>query len=66
MSSIGEGCISLGKTFVISLVGNILATGGLRVNSYSCAGGLIRFPLLPLEGNAIMPMTVVGIFSVSH
>ena len=33
MSSIGEGCNSLGKTSLTSLVGSHWATGGLRVNS---------------------------------
>ena len=56
-SSIGEECDSLGKTFLTSLVGNLWATGGFRVNSYSGEGGLISFPLLLLEGNAILPMT---------
>ena len=35
----------------------IWATGGFRVNSNSGEGGLISFPLLLLEGNAILPMT---------
>ena len=56
-SSIGEGCNSLGKTFLTSLVGNLWATGGFRVNLYSGEGGLISFPLLLLEGSAILPMT---------
>ena len=33
MSSIGEVCDMLGKTFLTSLVCNHWATGGLRVNS---------------------------------
>ena len=33
MNSIGEVCDRLGKTFLTSLVGNHLATSGLRVNS---------------------------------
>ena len=57
MSSIGEGCKSLGKTFLTSLVGNFWATGGFRVNLYSGEGGLTSFPLLLLKGNAILPMT---------
>ena len=57
MSSIGEVCDSLGKTFLTSLVGNHRATGGLRVNSFSGKGGLINFPLFLLRGNAIFPMT---------
>ena len=36
---------------------NPWATGGLWVNLYSGEGGLISFPLLLLEGNAILPMT---------
>ena len=32
MSSIGEVCDSLGKTFLTSLVGNLWATCRLRVN----------------------------------
>ena len=57
MSSIGEVCDSLGKTFLASLVGNRRATGRLWVNSSSVKGGLINFPLFLLEGNAILPMT---------
>ena len=33
MSSIGEVCDRLGKTFLTSLVSNHSATGGLRVNA---------------------------------
>ena len=40
MSSIGEGCDSLGKTFLASLGGNLWATGGFWVNSFSGEGGL--------------------------
>ena len=57
MSSIGEVCDRLGKTFLMSLLGNHRATGGLRVNSSSVKGGLINFPLFLLEGNVILPMT---------
>ena len=57
MSSIGEVCDRLGKTFLMSLLGNLSATGGLRVNSSSVKGGLINFPLFLLEGNAILSMT---------
>ena len=57
MTSIGEVCDSLGKTFLTSLVGNLRATGGLRVNLYSVKGGLINFLLFLLKGNAIFPMT---------
>ena len=57
MSSIGEGCDSLGKTSLSSLVGNHWATGRLRVKSSSVKGGLIDFPLLLPDDNAIFPMT---------
>ena len=57
MSSIGEGCDSLGKTSLLSLVGNHWATGGLRVNSSSVKGRLISLPLFLLDENAILPMT---------
>ena len=40
MSSMGEGCDSLGKTFLASLGGNLWATGGFWVNSFSGEGGL--------------------------
>ena len=58
MSSIGEGCDSLGNTSLKSLVGNHWATGGLRVNSSTVMGGLISFPLFLLKENGILPMTV--------
>ena len=57
-SFIEEGCNSHGKTILKSLVGNLWDTGRLLVNSCSVEGGLIRFPLLLLEGNAILPMTL--------
>ena len=57
MSSIGEVCDRLGKTFLMSLLGNHRATGGLRVNSSSVKGGLISFQLFLLEGNTILTMT---------
>ena len=57
MSSIGEFCDRLGKTFLTSLVGNLWDTGKFLVNSYSGEGGLTRFPLVLLEGNAILLMT---------
>ena len=41
----------------MSVVGNHRATGGLWVNSPSVKGGLIIFPLVLLEGYAILPMT---------
>ena len=64
MSSIGEGCDSLGTDWLSSFADNSWATGGLRVNSTSGEGGLISFPLLLLEGNAIFTMTPkAGIFN---
>ena len=57
MSSIGAVCVSLGKTFLTSLVGNYWATDGLRVNSSPVKGEFIIFPLFLLEENAILPMT---------
>ena len=57
-SLIGERCDRLGKTFLTSLFNNLWAAGGFRVNSSSGEGGLISFPLLLLEGNAILPMTL--------
>ena len=57
MSSIGEGCDGLGTMSLSSFGGDHWATGGLRVNPTSVKGGLIRFPLFLLEGNAILPMT---------
>ena len=57
MSSIGEVCDRLGKTFLMSLLGNLSATGGLRVNSSSVKGGVINFSLFLLEANAILPRT---------
>ena len=58
MSSIGEVCYRLGKTFLTSLVGNHWATVGLRVNSSSVKGGPIIFPLFLLKGNSILLMTL--------
>ena len=57
LSSIKEGCDSLGKTFLTSLVGNQWASGGLWVNSSPVKGGLISFPLFLLEENEILPIT---------
>ena len=57
ISSIGKVCDRLVKTFLMSLLGNHRATGGLRVNLSSVKGGLINFPLFLLKGNAILPMT---------
>ena len=49
--------IDPGPIWLTSLIGNHWATGGLRVNSSSVKGGLINFPLLLLEGEAILQMT---------
>ena len=57
MSLIGEGCDSLGKTSLTSIVGNHWATGGLQVNTSSVKGGFISFALFLQEENAILPMT---------
>ena len=50
MSSIGEGCDSLGKTIRTSLVGNLWATDGFRVNSYSGEGGLSFVSFVSAQG----------------
>ena len=55
MSSIREGCNSLGKTFLTSLVGKHWATGALWVNLYSVNKRLIR-----IEGNVILPTTTMA------
>ena len=57
ISSIGEVCDSVRMDLLSSSGGDHWATGGLRVNSTSVKGGLIRFPLFMLDGNAILPMT---------
>ena len=57
MSSIGALCDRLGKTFLTFLLGNLGATGGLRVNSSPVKVKLLIFPLFLPEGNAILPMT---------
>ena len=57
MSLIGVGCNSLRTDQLSSFGRDPLATGGLRVNSYSGEGGFISFSLLMLEGIAILPMT---------
>ena len=49
-------CDSFGKTFLMLLVCNLGATGGLRVNSSPVKVKLIIFPLLLTERNAILPM----------
>ena len=56
MSSIGEVCNMLSKTFLTSLVGNHWATGGLWMNSSKVKRAPIIFLLFLLEGNAILPM----------
>lgn len=57
MSSIGEVCDRLGKTFLTSLVSNHWANGGLLVNISSVKGGLIILPSFLLEGNPILLIT---------
>ena len=49
-----------GADWVSSFDDNAWATGGLGVNSTSGEGGLISFPLLLLEGNAILPTPKAG------
>ena len=61
VSSIRGVCDSLGKTFLPSLVGNLGATGGLRVNLSPVKGELIIFPLFLPKGNAILPMTAKAV-----
>ena len=57
MSSIWEGCDSLRKTFLTSLVSNLWATDKFRVSSYSGEARLLSFPLLSIKGNTVLPMT---------
>ena len=57
MSSIGALCNSLGKTFLLLLVNNLGATGGLWLNSSPVMVKLIIFPLFLPKGNAILPIT---------
>ena len=52
MSSIGALCDRLGKTFLTFLLGNLGATGGLRVNSSPAYN--LSFVLA--DGSAILPM----------
>ena len=61
MSSIGALCDRLGKTFLTFLLGNLGATGGLRVNSSPVKVKLIIFPLFLPEGNAILAMTAMEV-----
>ena len=61
MSSIGAVCDRLGKTFLLLLVDNLGATGGLRKNSSPVKVKLIIFPLFLPEGNAILPMTAMEV-----
>ena len=64
MSSIGAVCNSLGKTFLMLLVDNLGATGGLWVNLSPVKVKLIIFPLFLPEGNAILPMTAKTVCSI--
>ena len=57
MSLIGAVCDSLGKTFLLLLVHNLGATGGLQLNLSPVKVKLIIFPLFLSEGNAILPIT---------
>ena len=61
MSSIGAVCNSLGGTFLTLLVTNFGATGRLQVNSSPVKVMLIIFPLFPLEGNTILPITAKAV-----
>ena len=61
MSSIISFFDSLGNSFLTLLVGNLGATGGLRVNSSPVTLKLIIFPLFLPEGNAILPMTSMAV-----
>ena len=61
MSSIGAVCDRLGKTFLLLLVDNLGATGGLRVNSSPVRVKLIIFPLFLPKGNAILSMTAMEV-----
>ena len=54
MSSIGAVCDSFGKTFLLLLVDNLGATGGLRLNSSPVKVKPIIFPLFLHKGNAIL------------
>ena len=53
MSSIGALCDRLGKTFLTFLLGNLGATGGLRVNSSPA----YNLSFVPADESAILPMT---------
>ena len=57
MSSIREGCDSLGTDCLSTSDDKPWAIGGLQVNSTSGEGGLISFPLVLLKGNAILLIT---------
>ena len=57
MSSIGTVCDSLGKSFLLLLVDNLGATGGLLLNLSPVKVKLIIFHLFLPEGNAILPIT---------
>ena len=64
MTSIGALCDRLAKTFLTFLLGNLGATGGLRVNSSPVKVKLIIFPLFLPEGKAILPMTAKEVCAV--
>ena len=53
MSSIGALCDRLGMTFLKFLLGNLGATGGLRVNSSPA----YNLSFVPADESAILPMT---------
>ena len=61
-SSIGAVCDSFGKTFLMLLLGNLGATGGLRLNSSTVKVKLIIFPLFLPEGTAILLMTSKAVY----
>ena len=61
MSSIGAVSDSLGKTYLMLLLGNLGATGGLRVNLSPVKVELVIFPLFLPVGCAILPMTAMEV-----
>ena len=63
MSSFGAVCDSIGKTFLTLLLGNLGATGGLRLNSSPVKVKLIIFLLFLPEGNAILSMTAKEVYA---
>ena len=62
MSSIGEVCDSLGMTFLLLLVANHGATGGLWVNLSPVKVKLLIFLFFLPEGNSILPITPMAVF----